>query len=102
MLLQLAAAITLHQAAQTCDPAQFKQLLAKQPALSELDEKGFTPLHIAVDSRKPACVALLLEVGADMSKPDRKSRTAFNPFVNIPNPQERVAMAKIFFALTSQ
>lgn len=67
----LAQAGELHQAARMCDADRMRQLLSRHPSLNETDENGMTPLHIAIDSRRPACVGLLLEAGADRKARDR-------------------------------
>jgi uncharacterized protein len=76
--LTLAHAGQLHQAARTCDADRMRQLLSRHPSLDETDENGMTPLHIAIDSRKRACVWLLLEAGADRNIRDQQGRTPFD------------------------
>jgi ankyrin repeat protein len=76
--LFLAHAGELHQAARVCQADRMRQLLSRHPPLNETDENGMTPLHIAIDSRQPACVGLLLEAGADRTARDRRGRTAFD------------------------
>jgi cytohesin len=74
--LALAHAGELHQAARACDADRMRQLLSRRPSLNETDENGMTPLHIAVDSRRRACVSLLLKAGADGKVRDRQGRNA--------------------------
>ncbi|HEV8037324.1 MAG TPA: ankyrin repeat domain-containing protein [Bryobacteraceae bacterium] len=76
--LVLAQAGELHQAARVCQADRMRELLSRHPSLNETDENGMTPLHIAIDSRQPACVGLLLEAGADRKARDRRGRTAFD------------------------
>jgi uncharacterized protein len=89
----LAHAGELHQAARVCDADRMRQLLSRHPSLSELDENGVTPLHIAVDSRQTACVRLLLDAGADPFVRDRKGRNAFDVALKIPDLQDLKAIS---------
>lgn len=66
----------IHQAASACNPPHMRDLLLKRPSLTETDESGRTPLHIAIDSRHTECVRLLLAAGADPNAKDKKGRTA--------------------------
>jgi ankyrin repeat protein len=86
--LTLAYGGELHQAARVCDADRMRQLLSRRPSLSEPDENGMTPLHIAVDSRQTACVRLLLEAGADPMARDREGRNAFDAALRIPDLQD--------------
>ncbi len=87
--LALMHAGELHQAARVCDADRMRQLLSRGPSLSETDENGMTPLHVAIDSRKAACVDLLLAAGADRNERDRKGRTAFEAARGIADVQVR-------------
>jgi ankyrin repeat protein len=92
----------LHQAARVCDADRMRQLLSRhpslnetdgrRPSLNETDENGMTPLHIAIDSRKKACVGLLLEAGADRKARDRQGRSAFDASAQIVEPTDRWAI----------
>lgn len=88
--LALTQAGELHDAARVCDTARMRQLLARHPRVNEVDANGNTPLHIAIDSRQRACVALLLEAGADRKVRDRQGRTALEAVVQITDPRERI------------
>lgn len=90
--LALAHAGELHQEARTCDPDRMRQLLSRRPPLNELDENGMTPLHLAVDSRKRACVALLLQAGADLNAQDRQGRTPMAAAAQITDSGDRFVM----------
>ena len=46
--------------------------------MSTRDEKGQTLLHLAVESRSPQMVTLLLNRGAAMSAQDHGDKTAFH------------------------
>src|SRR5580704_14824566 len=89
--LALAHAGELHQAARVCDADRMRQLLLQHPSLNETDENGMTPLHIAIDSRRKACVWLLLEAGADRNARDRQGRTPFDAAEKISDPLDRAA-----------
>jgi ankyrin repeat protein len=82
----------LHEAARVCDTDRMRQLLAKKPTLNEADANGMTPLHIAVDSRKVACVELLVDAGADRSARDRKGRSVLEAVDRIDEPLDRTKM----------
>ena len=75
--LTLAQAAELHQAARECDEGRMQERLSQDLPLNERDEDGMTPLHVAIDSRRIACVRLLLEAGADRLARDSRGRTAF-------------------------
>ncbi|WP_031501066.1 ankyrin repeat domain-containing protein [Bryobacter aggregatus] len=87
--LTLAHAGELHQAARVCHVDRMKQLLAQHPSVSEADENGMPPLHIAVDANKRACVFLLINAGADPKARDRQGRTAIEIAAQIPNQRDR-------------
>lgn len=97
MVAPLAHGGELHEAARVCDTDRMRQLLAKKPTLNEADENGMTPLHIAVDARKAACVGLLIEAGADRSARDRKGRSVLEAVDRIEDPLDRT---KMFFLVT--
>lgn len=84
----LAPAGELQQAARVCDVDRLRQLLSQHPSLNETDENGMTPLNIAVDSRRTACVRLLLEAGADPMARDRRGRNAFDTALRIHDPRD--------------
>lgn len=90
--LALARGGELHQAARVCDVDRMRQLLSQRPQLNAADENGMTPLHIAVDSRQPVCVGLLLEAGADRRARDRQGRTAVDAARSIADAQDRAAI----------
>lgn len=90
--LAFAHAGELHQEARACDVDRMRRLLSQQPALNELDENGMTPLHIAIDSRKRACVGLLLKAGANRKTRDRQGRTSFDVAAQIADRQDRFVM----------
>ena len=87
----------LHKAARVCDADRMRQLLSKHPSLSEMDENGMTPLHIAVDSRQTACVGLLLDAGADPFVRDRKGRNAFDAALKIPDLQDLKTISVLLY-----
>ena len=91
--LALSHAGELHEVARVCDAERMRLLLSRGPSLDEADENGMTPLHIAIESRKRECVALLLKAGADRKARDGRGRTPFDLAVNIANPLERTATA---------
>ena len=76
IILLLLQAGELHRAALDCKVDRMKEVLAQKPSLNQLDESGRSALHVAIDSRKLACVSLLLMAGADPKVPDREGRTA--------------------------
>ena len=90
--LPLASAAEIHEAARECDEDRMRQLLAQRPALDEPDESGRPPLHIAIDSRQPECVRLLVEAGADRTARDKKGRTAFRATDQISDAHDQVAI----------
>lgn len=85
----LAQAGQLHQAARTCDADRMRKLLSEHPPVNETDQNGMTPLHMAIDSHKTACVGMLLEAGADREVRDRQGRTAFDAARQIADVQDR-------------
>ncbi len=93
----LAYAAELHQAARVCDADRMRQLLSRHPSLNELDEKGMTPLNIAVDSRQTVCVDLLLDAGADPFKRDWRGRNAFDAALKIPDLQDLRAISVLLY-----
>lgn len=95
--LMLAPASELHQAARSCDADRMRQLLAKDPPLNEPDENGLTPLHVAVDARKAACVGLLIEAGARPTISDRQGRSPFDSALAIRDEKERSEMLLLFW-----
>ncbi len=78
VLLLLLQAGELQQAAGNCKLERMQEILAKKPALNELDESGRTALHIAIESRQMTCVSMLLVAGADPKTADRQGRTAYD------------------------
>lgn len=90
--LALAHAGELHLESRTCDPDRMRQLLSQRPPLNELDENGMTPLHVAIDSRKRACITLLLQAGADRNAQDRHGRTPVDAAAQIPDSSDRFVM----------
>ena len=83
----------LHQAARVCDADRMRHLLSKQPKLNEADEKGMTPLLVAIEARQRACVGLLVKAGADLDLRDKQGRSAFDYITNISDAKDRAAMA---------
>jgi uncharacterized protein len=75
-VVALGQAGELHHAARYCEVERMKQVLAQRLPINELDEKGMTPLHVAIEARKRACVSLLILAGADRDLRDPKGRTA--------------------------
>jgi ankyrin repeat protein len=92
VLLLLLQSGELHQVAGKCQLERMKEVLAKKPALNELDESGRTALHVAIEGRQLTCVSLLLVAGAEPKTVDRQGRTAFEA-------AERSGEQRIRFAL---
>lgn len=93
--MALAPAEELHQAARDCDEDRMRQLLSHRPPLEETDENGMTPLHAAIDARRPACVKLLLDAGADRVARDGRGRTAFGAADEIADREVQAAIRRL-------
>ena len=73
---QVAFANDAHDAAQKGDVAELKKILADDPdSVKELDEKGWTPLHLASTFGKLDAVKLLIENKADPNGANPKGWT---------------------------
>ncbi|KAL0575821.1 hypothetical protein V5O48_006148 [Marasmius crinis-equi] len=71
-------ATTIHDFAVSGDTERIEGLLKGKPDLNvnELDENGYTPLHLASDRGNVSVVKLLLEKGADPTIKDADDMTA--------------------------
>jgi ankyrin repeat protein len=73
----LAGAEEIHDAVKKGDLAAVQAILAARPdSLKALNERGFTPLHIAAFEGRLEIASLLLEKGADL---EAKNPTGFTP-----------------------
>ena len=87
-----AQAGALHEAARICFADRMRELLARNPSVNERDERGRTPLHVAIDGQQIACVALLLEAGADREARDGKGRTAYGAAAQLTDSRARATI----------
>lgn len=75
--MQMAEPSALFEACRKNDVATVQQICAGNPELmSYRDEKGFTPVLIAVYNQSPEVVAYLLQQGAPADVPDASGNTA--------------------------
>ena len=66
----------LFNAARQNDTAQIEQLLENGADINQANERGFTPLILAVYANKKSAVELLLEKGANPNSQDLSGNTA--------------------------
>lgn len=92
----------LHEAARGCEVDRMRKLLRerageKAAALNERDEKGMTPLHVAIEHRRKACVEMLLVAGADRTVRDGQGRTPFEAAERITAMPDRAEILLLFW-----
>jgi len=96
LLLSLTAAVAragaLHEAARICFADRMRELLSRDLSVNEADERGMTPLHVAIDGQQIACVALLLEAGADREARDGNGRTSYDAAAQITDSRARATI----------
>ncbi len=69
--------VSLHEAAWAGDLELVKLRISQKAPVNQVDERGYTPLHLAAASGKnPKIIQALLKAGADVTLKDRRGRTA--------------------------
>ncbi len=66
---------TLHEAAARGDECMIKALLPDHSDVDQLDDKGLSPLHLAIINNHSGVVKLLLSAGAGVLKKNRQGWT---------------------------